>query len=272
MSDDPEDAPVFKKPSRKANIRKRERAEEAAEDGPSVGATTSSLEVMRELQRQRQRAKGVNLDPTTNNTAEEAVVEAADEGVSATQGLEVAFTSQADTGDIDQNMLNYIEEQMQGGSQQADAGAQGGGVLDAEEAELYTTPAHLLGNFTSNEPDAAENSANRWLAGIMEVPLSTSDKIASIEQTEAAKRKMMVQQHERHASHAAEQAREGHKMVVPANYNSNFHQHRRENAISKKAQMGGSKPQDGNSSSMKGTASDSAAFSRFRNYERGKKR
>ena len=36
-----------------------------------------------------------------------------------------------------------------------------------------------------------------------------------------------------------DQERGGHHMVVPGNFNSNFHQHRRENALAKKAQFGG---------------------------------
>ena len=57
------------------------------------------------------------------------------------------------------------------------------------------------------------------------------------------------------------------KMVVPGNYNSNFHQHRRENALAKKAQFGGGDRgnQPPRPSNM---ASDSAAFGRFRAHER----
>ena len=106
-------------------------------------------------------------------------------------------------------------------------------TLESEEAQLYTTPAHLIGVVPAGmgASDETEDSANRWLAGIMEVPLSTEEKIAAIEQTEKAKRAMMDKQRAKQEMREKEQEREHHTLVMPGNYNSNFHQHRRENAI-----------------------------------------
>lgn len=224
---------------------------------------------MRELQRQRGRANGVTLETSTTHDAE---AEPADDAPGIMEaGLESNFTTQADSGDIDQNMLKYIEEQMQGG------GGGGGGAderaesLNPEEAQLYTTPAHLLGAIAAaggGGPDAAEDSANRWLAGIMEVPLSTSEKMATLERTEEAKRAMAAKQRERYTSRA--DGEQGHHMVVPGNFNSNFHQHRRENAIAKKAQFGGKGGGKGGGPGNKGLAGDSAALGRFKAHERRK--
>lgn len=265
-----EPAPVFKKPARRANVRKRALHEE---ESTSAEGEATSLEMMRELQRQRQRAKGVTLEARGMlDEVDEALATASAADAAADGGLDSTFTSQTDSGEIDHNMLKYIEEQMQGGGEQdGGAGAKRAGLLDPEEAELYTTPAHLLGVVPGGaESDQTEDSANRWLAGILEVPLGTEEKMASIDRTERAKRAMMERQTSRRDFAERERTREGYKMEVPANYNSNFHQHRRENALAKRKQFGHVEQgaRGGGGDGAKGMASDSAAFGRFRAHER----
>ena len=114
--------------------------------------------------------------------------------------------------------------------------------------------------------------AQRWLAGITEVALSAEDKMQTIEQTEKAKRLMMQDK-------AA--PKPAGKMVIPGNFNSNFHMHRRETAITRRAkQQGGgfaerptSLPVDG-PGGMRNVpvAGDQAAIERFRRYERDRVR
>jgi len=273
----------FKKPSSRprGNVRKRERsgddeeASSAAPDAPSV-----SLEMMRELQRQRQRAKGVSLEVKgIGEAVDEALAGAG--GVEETDhGLESTFTSQTDSGEVDPNMLKYIEEQMQGGG---DGGGDSAALartsaLDAEEAELYTTPAHLIGVMPSNAPQVEEESASRWLAGIMEVPLSTEEKIASIEATERAKREMMSKVASKAVFRQQEEHRE-HQLSIPTNFNSNFHQHKRESALLRKAAQGAGKgggpggagpPRGGGGG--RDMASDGNAYGRFRAQVREGKR
>lgn len=267
MSEESEEAVVFKKPFRRGNMRKRERAVDEPEE--AADGTSMSLEMMRELQKQRQRSKGVTLEAKGALEEVDEALAGGSTDLAAEGGLETTFTSQTDSGEIDHQMLKYIEEQMQGGGDEAGGSEQRKVAIDPEEAELYTTPANLIGVVPGGaEADVTEDSANRWLAGIMEVELSTEDKIASIEATEKAKRMMM----ERHACKAKtkEASGDAHAMVVPANYNSNFHQHRRENAIARKAQFGG-KGQGKGGGGGKGQgnmASDSAAFGRFRAHER----
>ena len=284
MSEPADDAPVFKKPASrpKGNIRKRERevVKEDDDDQPkpeasSEGAydTSTTLELMRELQKQRQRAKGVTLAAKgmLDEVDEALASEKADAAAAADSGLDSTFTSQTDSGEIDHNMLKYIEEQMQGGG---GAGSSGEGgqkrQLNAEEADLYTTPSHLIGVVPGGaEADSTEDSANRWLAGIMEVPLGTEEKIATIEQTEEAKRLMMEKQRAKKEFQQRDRSSE-HQMKVPGNFNANFHQHRRENAMEKKLQSGGrpSAPHGAGKGGPSGTASDSAAFGRFKSHER----
>jgi len=271
---------AFKKPARRGNARKRERAEDDEEDaaasgagggdasaavgprcaprrvlasplpctclaraasnparavlnGPPLVLRSVSLEMMRELQRQRQRAKGVTLEV---RAMADAVAEAlAAGGAEATEhGLESTFTSQTDSGEVDPSMLKYIEEQMRSGGGESSGAAAGASLatLDPEEAELYVVPAHLRGFNPKPEHNAVEDSANRWLAGIAEVPLGTEARMTVIEETEKAKRAMMAK---REGKRAHEPPQEGHEMIIPANFNSNFHQHRREFAIARNA-------------------------------------
>ena len=173
---------------------------------------------MRELQRQRQRAKGVTLEVKSSGEAEDAGADHGDDRED--HGLENTFTAQTDGGEVDPNMLRYIEEQMQKQGGQGERAA-GGAAADDDEHGLYTTPAHLIGKVQSTEAAELED-ANRWLAGIQEVSLTAEDKMANIEQTELAKRKMM-------ASKAAKSSHGGSwEVSIPGNFNSNFHQHRRE--------------------------------------------
>jgi hypothetical protein len=238
--------------------------------------------MMRELQKQRQRARGVTLEAKGMMDEVEEALASAPVDTTQDHSLDATFTSQADSGEVDPNMLKYIEEQMKGGGGAEDSGAEGGerrvGALDPEEAELYTTPAHLKGAILK-QANVQEESANRWLAGIVEVPLGTEAKMASIEETERAKRAMM----ERHASkrRAAEDegTRAEHKMSVPGNFNANFHQHRREFAMARKGQHGnggrggggrggGGRGGGGGSSGARDIAGDAAAYGRFRANER----
>ena len=287
MADDAKDdapVPVFKKPARRGNARKRERADDddadaaggaAAADG-AASSSSVSLEMMRELQRQRQRSKGVTLEATGVGDAVDEALAAG--GADMTEhGLESTFTSQTDSGEVDPNMLRYIEEQMHGGGDGSGGG--GGGpsaapILDPEEAALYETPAHLQGFNPRPEHNAVEDSANRWLAGITEVSLGTEAKMAVIEETERAKRAMMEKIAGRDARRGLEDQRE-HRMEMPANFNSNFHGHRRDNAVARKAaaeargaQNHGKHPER----SEKGLPSDGSAFGKFKSQIRNQKR
>ena len=126
---------------------------------------SDSLEMMRELQQQRRRAKGVTLEPkAVLDEVEEALAAgaAAEDGGANNHGLDSTFTSQADSGEVDPNMLKYIEEQMNGadGDPSKDGEKARSGVLDAEEAEMYTTPAHLLG--VDAEQNKEESKGGKW--------------------------------------------------------------------------------------------------------------
>ncbi len=320
----PQVAPVsFKKPARRGNVRKRERAEDDEPDAADRGGgeqsgsgprwagawqptscsrlritpavpfcarpspppppgplvvRSMSLEMVRELQRQRQRAKGVTLEVKGMADAVDEALAAG--GAEATEhGLESTFTSQTDSGEVDPNMLKYIEEQMHGGGGDGGGAAAGASVptLDPEEAELYVVPAHLRGFNPKPEHNAVEDSANRWLAGIAEVPLGTDAKMAVIEETEKAKRAMMAKREGGARHRAPEPPQEGHQLTIPANFNSNFHQHRREHAIARKALSTSDRGHGGGGAGggARGTrdlASDGSAYGKFKAHVRNSHR
>ena len=231
MSDAP--APVFKKPSARKNFRKRKvDEEEPADDAATAagGGPSNSLELMRELQRQRQRSKGVTLEPRGDQDLEAA---AAAGEAEADHSLDSTFTSQTDGGgEVDPNMLRYIEEQMRKEGGGGGGGSSGGGGGDAaaaaaaDEDGLYVTPDHLQERLLAKSAVQGKeiDDAQRWLAGIMEVPIGAEEKMEAIEQTELAKRKLMAQEA------AAGRRGGGPQLSIPANFNANFHQHRRDAA------------------------------------------
>ena len=184
---------------------------------------------MRELQRQRQRSKGVTLEPRGDQDLEAA---AAAGEAEADHSLDSTFTSQTDGGgEVDPNMLRYIEEQMRKEGGGGGGGSSGGGgdaaaVTAADEDGLYVTPDHLQERLLAKSAVQGKeiDDAQRWLAGIMEVPIGAEEKMEAIEQTELAKRKLMAQEA------AAGRRGGGPQLSIPANFNANFHQHRRDAA------------------------------------------
>eukprot|EP00310_Coccolithus_braarudii_P023873 CAMPEP_0183357086 /NCGR_PEP_ID=MMETSP0164_2-20130417/45371_1 /TAXON_ID=221442 /ORGANISM="Coccolithus pelagicus ssp braarudi, Strain PLY182g" /LENGTH=262 /DNA_ID=CAMNT_0025530637 /DNA_START=12 /DNA_END=800 /DNA_ORIENTATION=- len=251
---DEEGAPVFKKPKRNRNIRKRSE-NDSAEGADEVSEGAVSLEVLRELQRQRQRTRGVSLAPTAGQGGGDEGGEQEDE---EGHGLDSTFTAQSNE-EVDPNMLKYIEEQMR--REEAAAGDSSLSKTIDDEDGLYVTPAHLQGRLAPKEDNSELEDANRWLAGIMEVPISAEEKMAAIEETERAKRGMMAGRHQGKGK--------GPQMTIPSNFNANFHQHRRENAILKQSQGkggrgGGGGPNAGRGRFAPATQTDGNALAQFR--------
>ena len=238
---------VFKKPARKANMRKRKVEADDADageagqasggtrcaEGPRAARThalrphppgaqrrvargSASLEMMKELQRQRKREKGVSLElKGTDGDAEELNP---DEEEARELNLDSTFTAQTDAGEVDPNMLKYIEEQMEKGE---DGAAKRNAAFEADDEELFATPAHLKERLKSDVNLTEAEDAGRWLAGIVEVQVAPEEKMAAIEATEKAKRKLMEAKVKRGMA-------QGSAMDIPSNFNLNFHKHRQE--------------------------------------------
>lgn len=246
---------------------------------PATSECRQSLVAMRELQRQRQRSKGVTLE-AKGEGGSEAPAEQDESGAGA--GLDSTFTAQVDEGEVDPNMLRYIEEQMRKGGGEEGAG----GAAAADDDDLFVTPAQLeerivRGRSRQRHREAGHaagevEDANRWLAGIAEVELPAEERIANIEATEAAKHRMMEERAKRLAQGG------GPTMSIPNNYNANFHAHRRETAQARQgagrgaagrgagatAVGRGSKPGDG----LRAVESDGHAFSAFKRNEYARRR
>mmetsp|Transcript_42384 Transcript_42384/g.137915 ORF Transcript_42384/g.137915 Transcript_42384/m.137915 type:complete len:283 (+) Transcript_42384:49-897(+) len=278
MTDEAAPAPTFKKPRRPANIRKRGASEAEADadaDAAPAGRPGNSLTVMRELQRQRQRTKGVALDiMAEGGAAEEGGGEEGGDAGDGGAGLDSTFTAQADASEVDPNMLRYIEEQMKNGGS-ADGAAEG--AADGDEDSLYVAPAHMreaiaLGHLRHEQAmvqqgaDEQGGAATRWLAGIAEVELSVEERMATVEATEAAKRRAVEQRAQRAA---AAGGGVGPSLVIPSNFNANFHAHRRETAQARAPPGGGGGGAGGGggprcTDGLRAVESDGAALSAFK--------
>jgi hypothetical protein len=144
---------------------------------------------------------------------------------------------------IDQQMEQYIAEQMaarralrapQKPAQSPEAAAAAAASASAKpsvnlsEDQLFDLPVSLAVSSASSGFSLvaeSEESGERWLTGIAEVPLSIRDKMRHIERTEEAKAAMMRDA----AAAAAKRADLGQEaMILPANYNSNFRLHKKE--------------------------------------------
>jgi len=245
-----DDEPVLMKPrpAGARSFRKRPAPSDlGAEDSPvaEAGASTS-LQAMRTLQRNRQRACGVTLeakgevDPEEQAGAEPGEEEPGD--VAAV--LDATFTQQTEGGDVDPNMLRYIEEAM--GKDPSAEGGSAADALDDEEAELYKTPEFLLARKNAAAKEDQEEDAQRWLAGIEEVEVSVHEKLYNVEQTEKAKAKMLDKLESKMRKSAVQQgrgeqtgggAREA--TALPGNFGSNYHMHRKSFAMAQRPGGGG---------------------------------
>lgn len=166
------------------------------EDAAPAGAeldTGSTVRALRDLQKLRQRQRGVASMPVATSQDTHGLRE--EQGNNAAGGEIVAdlgstFTQETAAGrELDPNMLQYIEEAM--GQKQ--------GVTDTkppvpdDELDLYKAPGNLLPH-KSAEAGAAQESredAQRWLAGIEEIPLAPEEKLQSVEETEKAKARLL---------------------------------------------------------------------------------
>jgi hypothetical protein len=213
---------------------------------------SASLEMMKELQRQRKREKGVSLE--LQGPDGEAVEQLDPDDETRDYNLDSTFTAQTDAGEVDPNMLKYIEEQMEKGE---DGAPKRNTAFDADDEELFATPAHLKERLKSDVNLTEAEDAGRWLAGIVEVQVAPEDKMAAIEATENAKRKLMEAKVKRGVPQAS-------AMDIPSNFNSNFHKHRQEGNKMIQSKSGGGGPGKGDPN----LASDGKAAAAFRAHNR----
>lgn len=93
-----------------------------------------------------------------------------------------------DDAERDPEMEKYIEEQLRkrlGKRRDSEASEDEQNGL-AEEDDLYTIPANLQGQ------KIKQQDVSSWLTGIQEVPLSLQYKMRNIDETEAAKKRLLA--------------------------------------------------------------------------------
>ncbi|XP_030380401.1 telomere length and silencing protein 1 homolog [Scaptodrosophila lebanonensis] len=234
---------LFKKSSRK-NLRQRKNSE----DGEQEEQLT--LEEIKERQRLRQRPNGVSLvglalgkkigmeeelaikDPFNVKTGGLVNMQTLKSGKMKEPedaydvGIGTQFSAETNKRDEDEEMMKYIEQELQkrkGGATDSskgtdnDDGSDLNKYLTPEDAALYALPDHLR---QSSSHRSEEMLSNQMLNGIPEVDLGIHAKIRNIEATEDAKQKLLQD---------AKNKKDGPSQFVPTNMAVNFMQHNRFN-------------------------------------------
>ncbi|XP_068149304.1 splicing factor C9orf78 [Drosophila tropicalis] len=233
---------VFKKKSRK-NLRQRKNSDEDDKE------EQLTLDEIKERQRLRQRPNGVSLvglalgkkiapeeelaikDPfnvktgglVNMQTLKSGKMKEPDDAYDV--GIGTQFSAETNKRDEDEEMMKYIEQELQkrkGGATDADTGGDNDDsdahkYLTPEDAALYALPDHLR---QSSSHRSEEMLSNQMLNGIPEVDLGIQAKIRNIEATEDAKQKLLQD---------AKNKKDGPSQFVPTNMAVNFMQHNRFN-------------------------------------------
>ncbi|XP_055317683.1 splicing factor C9orf78 homolog [Sitodiplosis mosellana] len=142
-------------------------------------------------------------------------------------GIGTQFSAETNKRDEDEEMMKYIEEQLnkrKNSKLQSESGGDNDNetyndekYLSPEEAALLSLPEHLR---VSSTHRSEEMLSNQMLNGIPEVDLGIEIKIKNIEATEAAKEKLLRDQKNKKSAPSH---------FVPSNIAVNFSQHNRFN-------------------------------------------
>ncbi|XP_031630296.1 telomere length and silencing protein 1 homolog [Contarinia nasturtii] len=141
-------------------------------------------------------------------------------------GIGTQFSAETNKRDEDEEMMKYIEEQLNKRKNSKIPNGAGGDndnenfdekYLSPEEAALLSLPEHLR---VSSTHRSEEMLSNQMLNGIPEVDLGIDIKIKNIEATEAAKEKLIRDQKNKKSTPS---------QFVPSNMAVNFVQHNRFN-------------------------------------------
>jgi hypothetical protein len=192
-----------------------------------------------------------------------------------------AFAGESLTRDPDAedpHMLQYVEAEL-AKRRQASGGEPSGVAETAEDkpkpppgASLWETPASLAA-----APRDDEESADRYLTGIVEVQLPAEVKFRNIEETERAKAELLKKQRRREFRGTGAG---GARADLGGNFSSNFALHKKQLAAAQKHGARGSQPPPprahGEARPQKrdraeNVASDDYVFKRWMNNEKKRK-
>lgn len=234
---------LFKKKPRK-NLRQRQPSNSDEDDKPEEDIAV--LEEIKERQKLRQRPHGVSViglalgkklapeeeitikDPFNVKTGGLVNMQALKSGKlkepedAYDVGIGTQFSAETNKRDEDEEMMKYIEQELQKRKGLAKTNAENeegdpNKYLTPEEAALLALPDHLR-HSSSNRSE--EMLSNQMLNGIPEVDLGIEAKIKNIEATEEAKQKLLQDQKNK---------KDGPSQFVPTNMAVNFMQHNRFN-------------------------------------------
>eukprot|EP00884_Botryococcus_braunii_P022485 jgi/Botrbrau1/8920/Bobra.0148s0033.1 len=169
------------------NIRKRKVVDDqsSGDDEEDKKEIRAKLEVTKMLQKQRARASGVDVRALLQAPQLQSITEVEEEGGPSKELLEAYVKEKAaDPAAEDPEMEKYIEQQL--AKRLGRSAAKAAEVAPrSEEDDLYVIPENLRGQETKPQ------DVPGLMTTITEVPLSMNHKLKNIEETEAAKRRML---------------------------------------------------------------------------------
>ncbi|ESN92068.1 hypothetical protein HELRODRAFT_186177 [Helobdella robusta] len=231
-------AEIIKK--RRKNVRQRQDDDEDDED--QIEIISAILEETKELQKLRKKPNGVsiedlatiktetkerkNMDHLKLKTGGFVDIKKLKKELSKVEDIDqigTNFAMETNQRDEDAMMLNYVEEQMakyNGAKEEEDEKKEESHNQSLSEDILFQLPESIKFH-PSSKKKTEESISNQMLSGIPEVDLGIGVKIKNIEETEAAKQRLMkerLMQRDKGISH-----------FVPTNVAVNFAQHNRYN-------------------------------------------
>jgi hypothetical protein len=240
-----------------------EAAEASAEaDEAAPADVAAKLQEKREALRQRARAKGLDvLETLEGDAAREGEQNGEDEPREEQRALAVAFQKEENLSIEELQMRKFVEEELRRRQEArkraaGDGKEQGAAAAEAakDEDELYRVPAHL--RVAERRSADAQETGDRWLAGISEVELPIEATLRALEETERAREKAaaMGPQGKRQAVPVA---------ALPANFSADFARREAARARREQRQLGQRDPS---------RASDDAFARRFINKEKARRK
>jgi len=228
--------PVFKKKIRPGNqFRKRrtdedDEEEDAQDPQPSMTEGKSVTEV-KEMQRNKKRVnRGVNVIDLLERPVQETITKekkvisglTSSKALASELDLGNTFSVETNRRDEDAEMAKFIEEELlrrKGFSNQEEEkkGYQAGSSV--EDLVFNVIPRHLLAPEGSHKTE--EMLSNQMLSGIPEIDLGVDETIRTIEATEEAKKKLLLEKLTKTKSDSGQN-------LIPNNIAVNFRQANRE--------------------------------------------
>lgn len=215
-----ESVPVFKKKNRPTGQLRKRNAEVEEEEGQEW----KTLDELKEMQKLKKKVnRGVNvedlLEPTLVDTSKKEKRSGLTDAKTLTSELDLGntFSKETNRRDEDAEMAKFIEEELAKRKGLVDdshekAALKGSSV---EDLVFNVLPQHLLAPQGSQKTE--EMLSNQMLSGIPEVDLGVEEKMRTIEATEEAKKKLLMEKLTRSNVDSGQN-------LIPTNVASNFNQ------------------------------------------------